>query len=263
MDLGIKNKVAIVSAASKGLGKATAQSLAKEGAIVVIFSRNKQDIEKTAEEISRESHSDILPLSADVTKLEDVEKVVNVTLENFGKIDILINNTGGPPIGNFQDITDEQWLYGFNLVLLSMIRMTRLVIPYMVKQKWGRIVNITSITAKQPIDDLILSSTLRPGILGLAKILSNKYSRYGVLINNVCPGFILTQRTKEIGSKRAESLNISLEKYLEQQSQEIPLRRYGKPEELADFIAFLSSEKASYISGATFSVDGGLIKGIL
>ncbi|RCK71806.1 MAG: 3-oxoacyl-[acyl-carrier protein] reductase [Ignavibacteriae bacterium] len=262
MDLGIKNKTAIVSAASKGLGKATAQALANEGASVVIFSRNKQEIEKAAEEISRNSNSNVLPISADVTRLDDIKNVVDLTIQKFGGIDILINNTGGPPVGSFEDITDEQWLYSFNLILLSMIRMTRLVLPYMMKKNWGRIVNITSLTAKQPVNDLITSSTLRPGILGLTKILSNQYSKYGILFNNVCPGFILTQRSEEISRKRAGELQLSFEEYLKQQSRDIPLGRYGQVQELADFITFLCSEKASYITGATFSVDGGLIKGL-
>lgn len=263
MDLGLNNKLAIVCAASKGLGKATAFALAAEGANLVIFARHKQDLESTASEIIDNTGSKVLPILADITKPEDIKRVVEIAVQKFGTIHILVNNAGGPPVGNFSDLTDEMWSQGFNLTLLSLIRMTRLVIPYMQKNRWGRIINITSITAKQPVDDLIISSTLRPGILGLSKILSRQYSKYGILINNVCPGYVLTKRTEKIAKKRAENMNINAEEYIKQQSKTIPMERYGKPEEVANLIVFLASERASYITGATFSVDGGIIQGIL
>lgn len=262
MDLGIKDKIAIVAAASKGLGKATALALAYEGAKVVIFSRNKVEIEKTAIEISEKSKSEVLPVAADITKKEDIERVVNLTLKKFGDVNILINNTGGPTFGNFEIVSDEDLIDNFNLVMLSFIRLTRSVFPYMKNKNWGRIVNIASFTAKQPVDDLLISSILRPGILNLTKILSNNFARFGILINTVCPGFILTERSEEIGMKRAIELNISFEEYQKQQSKDIPIGRYGKPEELASLIAFLCSEKASYITGTSIIIDGGLTKGI-
>ncbi len=262
MDLGIQNKVAIVCASSQGLGKATALGLASEGASVVIFARHKKDLDEATHEIATTTNSEVLPIVADVTKVEDIHKVVQTTVDKFGTVHILINNAGGPPVANFADLTDESWINGVNLTLMSTIRMTREVIPYMLKNKWGRIVNITSLTAKQPINDLIISSTLRPGILGLAKILSNQYSKYGILVNNVCPGHYLTKRQEEIIKKRSAERNITPEEYIKQHTSEIPTGRFGKPEELANMIVFLCSEKASYVTGSTISVDGGLVKGL-
>lgn len=262
MELGIKNKIAIVAAASKGLGKATAEALAKEGAKVVIFARNKEELEKTANQIYEKSKCEVYPVAADITLKNDIEKVINLTIQKFGEINILVNNTGGPTYGNFETITEEDYNQNFNLIVLSFIRLIHYVIPYMMKQKWGRIVNIASFTAIQPVDDLIISSIFRPGILSLTKLLSNKYSKFGILTNTVCPGFILTERSEEIGRKRAKELNISFEEYQALQSKDIPLGRYGKPEELANLIAFLCSEKASYITGTAIAVDGGLIKGV-
>jgi 3-oxoacyl-[acyl-carrier protein] reductase len=262
MELGIKDKVAIVCASSQGLGKATAMGLAKEGAKVVIFARKKKDIEETAHEISSATDSEVLPVIADVTKAEDIQNVVKTTVEKFGTVHILVNNAGGPPVANFAELSDDMWLNGVNLTMMSLIRMTREVIPHMLKNKWGRIVNIASLTAKQPINDLIISSTLRPGILGLAKILSNQYSKFGVLVNNVCPGHYLTKRQEEIIKKRSAERNVTAEEYITQHSNEIPAGRFGKPEELANMIVFLCSEKASYVTGSTISVDGGLIKGL-
>jgi 3-oxoacyl-[acyl-carrier protein] reductase len=262
MDLGIKNKIAIVCASSQGLGKATAMELAKEGAKVVILARHKKDVDETAHEISSATDSEVLPLIADVTKAEDIQKVVKTTVEKFGTVHILVNNAGGPPVANFAELSDDMWTNGVNLTLMSLIRMTREVLPHMLKNKWGRIINITSLTAKQPINDLIISSTLRPGILGLAKILSNQYSKFGILVNNVCPGHYLTKRQEEIIKKRSAERNITAEEYIAQHSSEIPVGRFGKPEELANMIVFLCSEKASYVTGSTISVDGGLVKGL-
>ena len=262
MDLGIKEKVAIVCASSQGLGKATALGLAKEGAKVVIFARHKKDIDEAAHEISSSMNSEILPIVADVTKTEDIQKVVKTTIEKFGTVHILVNNAGGPPVANFAELTDDMWMNGVSLTMMSLIRMTREVLPHMLKNKWGRIINIASLTAKQPINDLIISSTLRPGILGLAKILSNQYSKFGILVNNVCPGHYLTKRQEEIIKKRSTERNITAEEYIQQHSNEIPIGRFGKPEELANMIVFLCSEKASYVTGSTISVDGGLVKGL-
>ncbi len=262
MDLGLKDKVAIVCASSQGLGKAAALGLAAEGANVVIIARHKKDLEEAAEEIKDKTGKEVFQLIADLNQVEDIHRVVEQTIDKFGTIHILVNNAGGPPVGNFSGLTDEMWQNGVNLTLMSLIRMSRKVIPHMIKNNWGRIINITSLTAKQPLDDLIISSTLRPGILGLAKILSNQYSKHGILINNVCPGFILTKRQEEIVRSRSEAQNISTMEYMARHASEIPVGRYGKPEELANMIVFLASERSSYVTGTTISVDGGLVKGL-
>lgn len=262
MDLGIKNKIAIVCASSQGLGKAAALGLAKEGAKIVIFARHKKDLEETANEITSLTKSEVMALVADINKAEDIYRLVKTTVEKFGTVHILVNNAGGPAVGTFVELPDELWMNGVNLTLMSLVRMTREVLPYMLKNKWGRIINITSLTAKQPINDLIISSTLRPGILGLAKILSNQYSKFGILVNNVCPGHYLTKRQEKIINKRSTEHDITADEYIKQHSSEIPVGRFGKPEELANMIVFLASERASYITGTTISVDGGLVKGL-
>jgi 3-oxoacyl-[acyl-carrier protein] reductase len=262
MDLGIKDKIAIVTGSSQGLGFATAHALAGEGARVVICSRNKTAIEQAAHEINKNTGGTVLPVVADISVPDDIRNVVDVAVNNFGTIHILVNNTGGPPVAAFEDITDDTWTKGFNLVLMSMIRFIRFVLPYMKNQTWGRVVTISSIAAKQPIDDLIISSTLRPGIHTLNRILTNKYASNNILFNAVAPGFILTGRLREIFQSRAEKNNSSFEEQTRTVSNNIPIERMGDPKELASAIAFLVSEKASYIGGTTLSVDGGLSKGV-
>ncbi len=262
MDLGIKDKIAIVTGSSQGLGFATAHALAGEGARVVMCSRNKTAIEQAAHEIHKNTGGTVLPVVADISVPDDIRNVVDVAVNNFGTIHILVNNTGGPPVADFEDITDDTWTKGFDLVLMSIIRFIRFVLPYMKNQTWGRVVTISSIAAKQPIDDLIISSTLRPGIHALNRILTNKYASSNILFNAVAPGFILTGRLSEIYKSRAEKDNSSVEEQILNASKNIPMGRMGDPKELASAIAFLVSEKASYIGGTTLSVDGGLSKGV-
>ncbi len=263
MELGLQDRVAIVAAASQGLGRAAAAGLAAEGAKVVIFSRHKKDIEAAARDISKSTMSEVVSLIADVTKIGDIERVVRTAVERFGRVDILINNAGGPPVAQFMDLADEQWLEGVSLTLMSVVRLTREVIPHMRKRRWGRIITITSVAAKQPISDLVISSTLRPGILGLTKVLARELARDNILVNNVAPGSFLTKRQEELLKSRSASQNLTVEQYLAAQTRNIPLGRFGTLEELANVIVFLASEKASYVTGATISVDGGVIKGIL
>ncbi len=281
MDLGLTNKVALVCAASRGLGRAAAAGLALEGAKVVICSRNETRIREAAAEIGREvSHAlahgrpgradpegaaaapVVVPVVADVSLLEDIRRLVAGTIERFGRIDILVTNAGGPPVAEFLDLDDDSWQAGARLTLMSVVRLIRETLPHMRAQRWGRIINITSIAALQPVEDLVLSSTLRPGILGLAKVLANRYGAEGILINNVAPGHILTDRQKEILEVRARDRGITQEQYLAELAQDIPLRRLGRPEELASAIVFLASERASYINGATLSVDGGIARSL-
>jgi 3-oxoacyl-[acyl-carrier protein] reductase len=265
MDLGIRGRVAIVCAASQGLGKAAAISFAREGAHVVVCSRDAGRLESAASEIrlAADPSARVRTIVADLTKAEAIRSLVAASVDEFGRVDILVTNAGGPPVATFPDLDDTTWQKGVELTLMSTIRCIRAVLPLMQKQRWGRIVNITSIAARQPVNDLIVSSTLRPGILGLSKVLSNQYARDGILINSVTPGFILTDRQKEIGLARAAKSGRTFDDYLAEIARDIPTGRLGNPAELADVIVFLCSERASYITGVTLSVDGGMMRGLL
>lgn len=265
MDLGLRGRVAIVCAASQGLGKAAALGFAREGAHVVICARQRKMLETAARDI-RADVGDvpvrILPIVADLTKPRQISHLVSRTVRTFGRIDILVTNAGGPPVAAFGDLTDEAWEQGMAVTLMSAIRCIRAVLPHMQKRKWGRIVNITSLAAKEPINDLVISSTLRPGLLALTKMLTNRYGREGILVNSVAPGYMRTGRMQDIGAARAAQEGISVDEYFQRQAKHVPLQRYGDPEELAHAIVFLGSERASYIAGATLSVDGGLVRGL-
>lgn len=262
MNLGLNNKVAIVAASSKGLGRACALELAKEGVNLTIFSTNNKNIKKTSHDIANETGVKILPIQADASKLKDIKKVVHKTLDEYNQVDILINNAGGPPFGFFQDFNTDDWNEALNLNLLSVINLSKEVIPHMIKQNWGRIINITSVAVKQPIDGLILSNTARAGVIGLSKSMSNELSKHNILINNVCPGRILTDRITSLAKQRSERDNTSYEEVISDMEKDIPVGRIGDPSELAALVAFLASERASYITGTTIQVDGGLIKGL-
>lgn len=262
MDLGIRGKVALVCASSEGLGKASAIALAREGARLCICSRREKEIRETAKEIEGQIGVEVFPVVADVSKAADVVKIAREAVQRYGSIHILVNNAGGPPTGDILSLTDEQWQKAHDLTLMSMVRMTREVLPTMVKQKWGRIVTITSFVAKQPADELMLSVSIRPGIHGLTKILSNQYTKYNITVNSVCPGNIFTKRQEDLAQTRAAGKNMSVEEYLSGQVKNIPVGRFGKPEEIGEVVAFLCSERASYISGVNLLVDGGLAKGI-
>lgn len=265
MDLGLTEKTAVVCAASGGLGKAAALALAQAGARVTICSRDEERVTAAAAEIVREagrSEKTVLPVVADLSKAEEIDALLKASVRAFGQIDILVTNSGGPPSGGFPELSDEQWQTGFDRNLMSVIRSIRGVIPMMQKNGWGRIINITSLTVKQPVNDLIVSSVLRPGILGLSKILANLYAKDGITVNSIAPGFIMTGRQHELGKIRSEKQGISFEEYVRNSSADIPAGRFGRPEELASVIAFLASEKASYINGATIGVDGGFVKGL-
>jgi 3-oxoacyl-[acyl-carrier protein] reductase len=265
MELGLRNRVAIVCAASQGLGRAAAAGFAQEGAHVVICSRDSRRLAAAAKEIQTVAArgARVLPVTADLMKPAHIKRLFRAALRAFRRIDILVTNAGGPPVAAFPDLDDRTWQRGIDLNLMSTIRCIREALPVMQKQHWGRIINITSLAAKQPIDDLVISSTLRPGILGLSKVLANQYTREGILINSVAPGFILTARQQEIGGARAKAMGITPAEYIEKMGKGIPAGRLGSPEELSNVIVFLGSERASYISGTTINVDGGLMKGII
>jgi 3-oxoacyl-[acyl-carrier protein] reductase len=262
MELGLKNKVALVAAASQGLGKASAFALAQEGAHLVICSRNEQRLQKTAQEIKAKTGATVLPVVADVSKKEDLTRFVQAAKKEFGTIHVLVNNAGGPPTGHILNVPDEEWARGVELTLMSVVRLIREVLPLMEAHQWGRVISIVSIAAKQPINELLISSTLRPGILGLTKVLSNQYARKNITVNTICPGLILTKRQEELSASRAADKKMTLEEYLTESANTIPAGRLGRPEEIGNVVAFLASEQASYINGVNLLVDGGSAKGI-
>ena len=262
MNLGLQNKIAIVAAASQGLGRASARQLALEGATVVICSRREKEITRAAREIQEETGAVVLPVKADVTEPKDIKNLVSEAKKRFGTVHILVNNAGGPPAGDMLTLTDEDWLKGHELTLMSMVRLTRAVLPMMIRQQWGRIITINSIVAKQPINELLLSSAVRPGIGGLTKVLANQYAKYNITVNTVCPGHIRTQRQEELAQARAAARQISVEQYFTETAAAIPAARLGRPEEIGNAVAFLASEQAAYINGVNLLVDGSAAKGV-
>ena len=263
MDLGLKERVALVLAGSQGLGRATATALATEGASVAIGARNKQNLEKTAQDIREATGSHILAVPTDVTQVEEIEALVMATVREFGRIDILVNNAGGPPAGTFESLDDTQWQAAFELNLLSAVRCTRLVLPYMRQTGSGRIINIVSLSVKQPLDHLLLSNAIRPGVIGLAKTLSLELAPDRITVNNVCPGIMLTDRIRQ-GTRMNHLLSqgMSESEALAELAKDIPLRRIGRPEELGALVAFLASRQAEYITGTTIQIDGGLVRAL-
>jgi 3-oxoacyl-[acyl-carrier protein] reductase len=263
MDLGLTNRVAIVAAASRGIGFAAAREMAREGARVFLCSRDEERAREAAEKLSNETGSEVTGLGADVTSDEDIDRFVTAARGFNGRVDICVTNAGGPPATNF-DATDlEMYRKAFELNALSAIRLARLVIPGMREQKWGRLINITSISVKQPIDGLLLSNTVRAGLTGWAKTVSNEVAADNVTVNNVAPGYTLTERQSELAEARSRSTGKSKEEMIEGWAAQIPMQRLASAEEIAAAVAFLASERASYITGVTLQVDGGWVKGLL
>ena len=262
MDLGLKNKVALVAAASQGLGRAVAEELATEGASLVICGRNKTTIEQAAAEIAERAGVEVLAVSADVSRADDIVALVNAATDRFDRIDVLVTNAGGPPTGTFETLTREEWQVATRLTFFSAIELARQVLPGMKEQRWGRILNITSITVKQPVDNLMLSNSLRAGLTGFARTLANEVATYGITVNNILPGYTRTERVEELASQMAAKQGISAAEFKAKWEAEIPMRRLGEPHEFAALATFLVSERASYITGASFQVDGGWIKSL-
>lgn len=263
MDLGIKNKVALVTGASSGLGFSAALALAEEGAKVVINSRSEENLTTAADKIETKTEVKPVIVTGDMSEEGVAEKVADYAVKKSGPIDILVSNCGGPPAGLFMQHDKETWKKSADLTLFSAIYLSRAVIPSMIDKKWGRIIYITSVAVKQPIDNLIISNSLRSGLTGFAKSISNEYASSGITVNTVCPGYTETERLRSLVQFQAEAKGIKAEDVYNTWLQTIPAARLGQPEELAALIAFLASEKAAYITGTSIPVDGGHAKGLL
>jgi len=263
LDLGLKGKVAAVAGASRGLGYAIARALAQEGATVGSCARHEESLERSARKIARETGGDVAHFVADLGSSEQARAFVRDCSARFGRLDILVTNAGGPPTTTFMDSSDDQWQAGFDLTLGSVISLIRESVPLMERRKWGRIVNVTSVSVKQPIDGLILSNSIRAGVVGLAKTLSIELAPLGITVNNVCPGYTATERVEDLARQLAESSGVEPRQVIEGWQEAIPMGRLGRPEELADLVAFLASERAAYLTGASIQVDGGYCRGLL
>lgn len=259
MDLGIRDRVAMVAAASKGLGRAVAEALAAEGCRLSICSRSLQSLESARNAIES-SGAEVLAVACDVSDSGQLQRWFDQTIARFGQADILVTNTGGPPAAPFLGLEETQWTSGIESTLMNVVRLCRLVIPGMQQRKWGRIVHLTSFVAKQPVELLTISSTLRAGLSGLTKTLADQVAKDGILVNAVLPGHYLTDRQRHLAEIRAEQQGITPEQYLESSQTLIPLGRFGEPRELGDVVAFLCSERASYLTGTSIQVDGGLTR---
>ena len=263
MDLELKGKVAIVGGGSKGLGRACAQVLAAEGAKVAVCSRSKPDLEKAAQEIRDTTGGDVLAFAGDLDHHETIKALIAATVQRFGRLDIMVNNSGGPPLARSNNATEEQWATALDRSLLFFARMSREALPHLKKSGAGRIINILASTVYQPIPNLALSGVTRMGVVAFAKSLADEVGRDGILINNVCPGSLLSERMLSNVTSRAKELGIPVDEALAQRAAETAVGRVGDPMEMAYLVAFLASSRASYITGTTMRVDGGLVRSVL
>jgi 3-oxoacyl-[acyl-carrier protein] reductase len=263
MDLGLRGRVAIIAAASKGLGFAVASELAREGAEVAICARTAADLEIAASAIGQETGRAVLWRALDVTDAVLVQKFIEDVEGRHGRVDICVTNTGGPPAKKFDELSMDEWRAAVDQMLMSAVYFARAVLPRMRQNRWGRFITITSVSVKQPIDGLLLSNSVRAAVAGLARTLANEYGPDGITVNNVCPGYTLTDRLEELAAKLAQDAGVPRETIYERWSAQTPLRRLGRPEEFAAVVAFLASERAAYINGVSLAVDGGLARGLL
>ncbi len=263
MDLGLTGRVAVIGGGSKGLGRACADSLAQEGAKLAICSRNAEELEQAAAEIRAATGAEVLAVPADLSRLEDIQRLVQAAVDHYGRLDIAVANSGGPPAGRATDTSEETWSQSIDMALSFFIRMGRECAPHMREQKWGRIVNILASTVYQPIDNLVTSGVTRMGAVAYAKSLADEVGRDNVLVNNVAPGFLMTERMRHIFETRSSETGQPLDSVLEAGASRIPVGRFGRPEELGDFVAYLCSDKNTYVTGATILVDGGVVRSVM
>lgn len=262
MDLGLKDRVAIVAASSTGLGKAVALGLAREGAKLALCARTDATLQETAEEIRRETGVEVLAQAVDVTVPAQVRRFVADTAARFGRVDICVANAGGPPSKSFAETSIDEWQTAAQLNLMSTVYFAKETLPLMQERRWGRFIAITSVSVKQPIEGLVLSNSIRSGVSGLMKTLSNEYGPYNVLVNNVCPGFTATARLLSLSSALAKKEGVDAAEIEDRWAKQTPLRRIGQPDEFANVVVFLASERASYVTGTSIAIDGGIVKGV-
>ena len=263
MDMGLKGRVAIIGGGSRGLGKACALSLAREGANVAICSRGVENLEVAAKELRSTTDAEVLAVPGDLSRLADIRNLIQETVNHFGRLDVVVCNSGGPPEGRAVDTSEETWDRAIQMALNFFIRMGREAVPHLKNQSWGRIVNILASTVYQPIDNLVTSGVTRMGAVAFAKSLADEVGRSNILVNSVAPGFLLTDRMVGLFETRASETGGSADALLQARASTIPLGRFGRPEELADLVTFLASEKNSYITGTTILVDGGAVRSVL
>ena len=262
MDTGLKGRGVIVTASSQGMGRATAELFAREGAQVAMCARNEGPLKVAADEIRRNTGAEIYAEALDVTDNAAVQRFVDNVAKRFGRIDVCVANAAGPPAKGFLSIQTDEWRKAFEMNFMSVVYLSKAVIPHMQRHRWGRIIAITSVSVRQPIADLVMSNSIRAGVVGLIKSLSNEFGKDGILVNNVAPGYTATERLKELSSVRAQAAGTTVEAIHEQWAADAPLKRLGEPGEIADAIVWLASERASYITGQTLLVDGGIYHGL-
>ena len=263
MDMGLKGRAALVSGASRGLGLAIARGLAAEGCNVSICARGQEALDAAAQDIKDEFKVDVLSQAVDVSQPGAAEGMVKAAIEHFGRLDVLVTNAGGPPPGFFDDFSQEDWQKAVELTLFSALGMARAALPAMRKAGWGRIINMTSISVKQPISNLLLSNSIRAAVTGWAKSLADEEGKNGITVNNICTGLFRTERMEKLAQARAQTQGVTPEEVITGMAAEVPLGRLGNPEEYGDLAVFLASERASYINGVSYLIDGGLYRGLM
>jgi 3-oxoacyl-[acyl-carrier protein] reductase len=262
METGLRNRVAIVAASSQGIGRATALAFAAEGTHLALCARNRDALEQVADEARRVHGVTVYTETFDVADDLRVRAFAEAVHRKFGRVDVCVTNAGGPPAKAFLDTAMTEWDSAYQLNLRSIVSFAQAVLPYMQQQHWGRIVTITSVAVKQPVPELVLSNAVRAGVLGLVRSLATQFGPDNITINNVGPGYTATARMKELAETRARTAGVSAANYETQMAEEIPLRRLAQPEEIADAIVWLASERASYVTGQTVLVDGGVYRGL-
>lgn len=262
MDLGIKDRVALVTASSRGLGKAVALQISREGAKVMICARGEERLHQTRDDIASETGGEVRAFVTDVTDRHQVKRMIDKITDEFGTVEILVCNAGGPPAGLVDDFAEDDYRKALELNLMTTVNLCYEVMPMMKKQRWGRIINMTSVSAKQPIKTLILSNTSRAGVLGFSKSISEQLGPYGITVNVICPGYTKTERIDELAQSYAKTGKGSVEDFYKSIEASIPLGRFAAPDEIASAVAFFASEKAAYITGVSLQIDGGYIKGL-